>query len=71
MTLEDYIRMNRGINDSADLPPEYLTHIYEEIKLNEIKMTTARLDKSATSQFTAALCVTKNFSVCLAFVAEQ
>ena len=31
-------------------PPEYLTTIYEEIKSNEIKMTTARLDKSATSE---------------------
>ena len=50
MTMEDYIRMNRGINDSKDLPPEYLTTIYEEIKSNEIKMTTARLDKSATSE---------------------
>ena len=42
--------MNRGINDSKDLPPEYLTTIYEEIKANEIKMTTARLEKSATSE---------------------
>lgn len=50
MCLEDYIKMNRGINDSKDLPADYLTTIYEEIKQNEIKMTTARLDKSATCE---------------------
>ena len=50
MKPEEYIRMNRGINDQKDLPPEYLTAIYEEIKENEIKMTTARLEKSQTSE---------------------
>ena len=38
MTKEDYIKMNRGINDSRDLPPEYLSAIYDEIAENEIKM---------------------------------
>ena len=38
MTKEQYIRMNRGINDSKDLPPEYLSAIYDEIAGNEIKM---------------------------------
>lgn len=38
MTKEEYIRMNRGINDSRDLPEEYLSKIYEEIAGNEIKM---------------------------------
>lgn len=36
MTKEDFIKNNRGINDSADLPEEYLTAIYDEIRLNEI-----------------------------------
>lgn len=36
--VEDYIRMNRGINDSKDLPPEYLTDIYEQIKRQEITL---------------------------------
>ena len=38
MTKEDYIKMNRGINDSKDLPPEYLSAIYDEIANSEIKM---------------------------------
>lgn len=31
MTKEQYIKMNRGINDSKDLPEEYLSAIYDEI----------------------------------------
>ncbi|XP_076064031.1 ADP ribosylation factor guanine nucleotide exchange factor Sec71 isoform X2 [Oratosquilla oratoria] len=38
MTKEQYIKMNRGINDSKDLPEEYLSNIYDEIAGNEIKM---------------------------------
>ncbi|CAM1303762.1 ARFGEF1 (predicted) [Pycnogonum litorale] len=38
MTKEQYIRMNRGINDSKDLPEEYLSQIYDKIAGNEIKM---------------------------------
>ncbi|KAK3733623.1 hypothetical protein RRG08_063293, partial [Elysia crispata] len=38
MTKEQYIRMNRGINDSKDLPPDYLSAIYDEISGKEIKM---------------------------------
>lgn len=38
MTKEQYIKMNRGINDSKDLPEEYLSAIYDEIAGNEIKM---------------------------------
>ena len=38
MTKEQYIRMNRGINDSKDLPEEYLSSIYDEISGSEIKM---------------------------------
>lgn len=30
--------MNRGINDQADLPSDYLSRIYDEIAENEIKM---------------------------------
>ena len=30
--------MNKGINDSKDLPQEYLEKIYDEISQNEIKM---------------------------------
>ncbi|XP_013083903.2 brefeldin A-inhibited guanine nucleotide-exchange protein 1-like isoform X2 [Biomphalaria glabrata] len=38
MTKEQYIRMNRGINDSKDLPADYLSAIYDEIAGKEIKM---------------------------------
>lgn len=36
MTKDDFIKNNRGINDNADLPEEYLNAIYDEIASNEI-----------------------------------
>jgi len=47
MTCEEFTRNNRGINDSDDLPKEYLECIYEEIATNQIKMksTTSYLAK--------------------------
>lgn len=53
MTKAQYIRMNRGINDSRDLPEEYLSAIYDEIADNEIKMrvTSNRPGKSTSSQY--------------------
>uniref|UniRef100_A0A5S6Q9P9 SEC7 domain-containing protein n=1 Tax=Trichuris muris TaxID=70415 RepID=A0A5S6Q9P9_TRIMR len=50
MTKEQYIRMNRGINDSADLPEQYLSDIYDEIAGNEIKMKqqSAKIVKTGT-----------------------
>ena len=38
----DFIKNNRGINDNADLPDEYLTGIYNEIRGNEIVLDTER-----------------------------
>ncbi|KAH9280655.1 Brefeldin A-inhibited guanine nucleotide-exchange protein 2 [Echinococcus granulosus] len=38
MSKEDYIKMNRGINDSHDLPREYLGKIYDEIAQCGIQM---------------------------------
>jgi hypothetical protein len=39
MTVEQYIKMNRGIDaGGADVPPEILTNIYHSIKNNEIVM---------------------------------
>ncbi|PAA89773.1 hypothetical protein BOX15_Mlig000993g4 [Macrostomum lignano] len=40
MSKESYIKMNRGINDTRDLPEEYLSKIYDEIRGKEIKMKT-------------------------------
>lgn len=42
MTKEQYIKMNRGINDSKDLPEEYLSTIYDEIEGKKIAMRDAK-----------------------------
>ncbi|KAI4603602.1 guanine nucleotide exchange protein for ADP-robosylation factor [Pestalotiopsis sp. 9143b] len=42
MTKEDFIKNNRGINDNADLPEDYLIAIYEEIASNEIVLKSER-----------------------------
>ncbi|KAI0195518.1 guanine nucleotide exchange factor [Astrocystis sublimbata] len=42
MTKEDFIKNNRGINDNADLPPDYLIAIYDEIAGNEIVLKSER-----------------------------
>jgi brefeldin A-inhibited guanine nucleotide-exchange protein len=42
MNAEDFIKNNRGINNDQDLPPEYLTGIYEEIASNEIVLASER-----------------------------
>ena len=42
MTVDDFIKNNRGINDNANLPDEYLSGIYNEISENEIVLNTER-----------------------------
>jgi brefeldin A-inhibited guanine nucleotide-exchange protein len=42
MNAEDFIKNNRGINNEQDLPPEYLTAIYDEIASNEIVLASER-----------------------------
>lgn len=42
MTVEDFIKNNRGINDNGNLPDEYLAGIYDEIAQNEIVLSTER-----------------------------
>ena len=54
MTQEQYINMNRGINDGKDLPQEYLEGIYKEILEREIKMK--HHQKAATNQRPTTLC---------------
>ena len=39
---DDYIKMNRGINDSKDLPREYLEGIYSQIKEKGISLKDER-----------------------------
>ncbi|KAJ7276370.1 sec7 guanine nucleotide exchange factor [Mycena haematopus] len=38
MTKADFVKNNRGINDNADLPEQFLSDIYDEIASNEIRM---------------------------------
>ncbi|XP_065352555.1 brefeldin A-inhibited guanine nucleotide-exchange protein 1 [Cloeon dipterum] len=45
MSKEQYIKMNRGINDSKDIPAEYLSQIYDEIAGHEIKMKVTSSNK--------------------------
>ena len=54
MTKEQYIKMNRGINDSEDLPAEYLSNIYDEIAGSEIKMKGGGKDSKTQEQLKEA-----------------
>ena len=54
MTKEQYVTMNRGINDGKDLPQEYLEAIYENIQENEIQM---KHPQKAANQRPATLCM--------------
>ncbi|KAI7852796.1 hypothetical protein BDC45DRAFT_570702 [Circinella umbellata] len=38
MTLDDFIKNNRGIDDGADIPSDLLETLYDEIQKNEIKL---------------------------------
>lgn len=42
MSPDEFVKNNRGINDNADLPEEYLLSIYEEIRTNEIVLEEER-----------------------------
>ena len=42
MTVDDFIKNNRGINDNANLPDEYLSGIFDEIAQNEIILASER-----------------------------
>jgi brefeldin A-inhibited guanine nucleotide-exchange protein len=45
MTLSDFLRNNRGINDNSDLPDEFLAAIFEDIAKNEIVLEEERTVK--------------------------
>lgn len=47
MTRPDFIKNNRGINDNADLPDEYLIGIYDQIEKNEIVLKSERESEAA------------------------
>lgn len=50
MSKEQYIKLNRGISDSKDLPEEYLSQIYDEISDHEIKMKNTVANKPSGKQ---------------------
>ncbi|KAK1832623.1 hypothetical protein QBC39DRAFT_433177 [Podospora conica] len=47
MSREDFIKNNRGINDNADLPDDYLLGIYDDIAGNEIVLRSERAAAAA------------------------
>jgi len=47
MTADDFIKMNRGINDDKDLPVAFLMEIYNSIARDEIKMSSDLADMSS------------------------
>ncbi|KAK3399692.1 hypothetical protein B0T20DRAFT_391258 [Sordaria brevicollis] len=53
MTKEDFIKNNRGINDNANLPDEYLISIYDDIANNEIVLKSEREAAAAAGTFPA------------------
>ncbi|KAK2594605.1 guanine nucleotide exchange protein for ADP-robosylation factor [Conoideocrella luteorostrata] len=53
MSKEEFIKNNRGINDNADLPDEYLLAIYDEIAGNEIVLTSERQAAAAAGTVAA------------------
>lgn len=50
MTKEQYIKMNRGINDQDDLPSDFLSDIYDDIAANEIKTKPCSANKPKLSE---------------------
>ncbi|KAF6004018.1 ADP-ribosylation factor guanine nucleotide-exchange factor [Cyanidiococcus yangmingshanensis] len=51
MTLEDFIRNNRGINDGADLPRELLVDIYTSIQAEELRLSDTRSGQWGSHDF--------------------
>ena len=48
MTLDQFVRNNRQINDGDDIPRELLVHVYEQIQSCEIKMQSETTSASGT-----------------------
>jgi len=55
MTLDQFIRNNRGINDGADLPIDFLTDLYYEIKNEEIQVNQDLLQAGGADAFDGIL----------------
>eukprot|EP00965_Chrysotila_dentata_P151557 5008841-Pleurochrysis_carterae.AAC.7 len=46
MTLEQFVKNNRRINDGADMPREYLEAIFEDVRRNELKVREDNFNKA-------------------------
>lgn len=55
MTMNEFIRNNRGINNGLDIPKEELEGLYVRIKNNEIKMDMADMMESDVPAFMAPI----------------
>jgi len=55
MTKEQYIKMNRGINESRDLPEEFLSKIYDEIENEEIKLKVTTIRRGPNTVNTSGI----------------
>ncbi|XP_044717472.1 sec7 domain-containing protein [Hirsutella rhossiliensis] len=53
MSKEEFIKNNRGINDNADLPDEYLISIFDDIASNEIVLNSEREAAAAAGTLTS------------------
>ncbi|ANB14854.1 Arf family guanine nucleotide exchange factor SEC7 [Sugiyamaella lignohabitans] len=71
MTTEEFIRNNRGINDSANLPDEFLLNIYHEIQTNEIKLLSEQHAALLSSGGTQGGSFAANFGLTLAAVGRD
>ncbi|WIA22572.1 hypothetical protein OEZ86_009559 [Tetradesmus obliquus] len=47
MSAEDFLKNNRGINDGADLAPEFMRSLYERIVCNEIQIKDDLVDAAS------------------------
>eukprot|EP00879_Flechtneria_rotunda_P009955 GHRR01010411.1.p1 GENE.GHRR01010411.1~~GHRR01010411.1.p1 ORF type:complete len:1258 (+),score=566.72 GHRR01010411.1:286-4059(+) len=50
MSVEDFLKNNRGINDGQDLPQEFVRSVYDRIVNNEIKMKDDLVDSASAKQ---------------------
>lgn len=49
MTVEDYIKMNRGVNEQRDLPREYLENVYNQVAAKPLQLKGGRSAKAITT----------------------
>ena len=54
MTKENYINMNRGINDNKDLPREFLESIFDQVAESELKLKGGNAAASGSKQHAKA-----------------